>query len=274
MLKIIAYAKFLIKKNNFVCNCLGFILYHCGFVVYLYYKIKKKPYFGWYLFSNQDSYRGRSKKIIEVAEFFKKKNLDILEIGVYCGQTTVNLGSFFKKIKTNIQITCVDPFCNLVVKDDKQNIYSSYFYKNLKNNKIESLFDSNISFAELNRVVNKKKTFSINFFNRNKKKYDIIVIDGSHYFDDVNLDIKEAKKILNEGGVLIIDDYELEASKISFEELNQKVNTDEALYNDKIFYHPGITHAVKLNFNFNLSSHNGLGVVKYENNQFSNFFKL
>jgi Methyltransferase domain len=40
-----------------------------------------------------------------------------------------------------------------------------------------------------------------------KKKFDLIYIDGSHYRDDVLLDAFMSWKLLNENGVIIFDDY-------------------------------------------------------------------
>ena len=47
---------------------------------------------------------------------------------------------------------------------------------------------------------------SEDFFIKNKKKFDIIYIDGSHHANDVFNDCIESWKILNKNGVIIIDD--------------------------------------------------------------------
>lgn len=82
----------------------------------------------------------------------------------------------------------------------------------------------------------------------------------------------ESKKILKEGGIIIIDDYELDVSKISFEELYKLKNIDTDFFTKNIQFHPGVTLAVKENFNFKLSEKNGLGVVTLKNDQFEDFF--
>lgn len=202
----------------------------------------------------------------------KKKQINILEIGVYCGQNTVNLGCFFSENKANIEITCIDPWDKVVPEDKNKSFFYHSFFEDLKNNRVERMFDNNIRFSGLQNVVKKEKLFSVDFFKKNKKKFDLIIVDGSHYFDNVNHDIRESIKILNDDGILILDDYELEASKISFDELSFYNKVDLAIYKNKLTYHPGVTHAVKMNFSFNLSSHNGLGVVIKKNNRFSNFF--
>lgn len=52
---------------------------------------------------------------------------------------------------------------------------------------------------------NVRKT-SDNFFKNNLKKFDIIFIDGLHKYDQVNKDIKNSLKVLNEGGIILLHD--------------------------------------------------------------------
>lgn len=52
---------------------------------------------------------------------------------------------------------------------------------------------------------NVRKT-SDNFFKNNFDKFDIIFIDGLHKYDQVNKDIKNSLKVLNEGGIILLHD--------------------------------------------------------------------
>lgn len=52
---------------------------------------------------------------------------------------------------------------------------------------------------------NVRKT-SDNFFKNNLDKFDIIFIDGLHTYDQVNKDIKNSLKVLNEGGIILLHD--------------------------------------------------------------------
>ena len=52
---------------------------------------------------------------------------------------------------------------------------------------------------------NVRKT-SDNFFKNNSDKFDIIFIDGLHKYDQVNKDIKNSLKVLNEGGIILLHD--------------------------------------------------------------------
>ena len=52
---------------------------------------------------------------------------------------------------------------------------------------------------------NVRKT-SDDFFKSNTDKFDIIFIDGLHEYDQVNKDIKNSLKTLNDGGVILLHD--------------------------------------------------------------------
>lgn len=38
-------------------------------------------------------------------------------------------------------------------------------------------------------------------------KFDFICIDGSHYYEDIKADLINAKKLLSDDGIIVIDDY-------------------------------------------------------------------
>src|SRR3990167_4741301 len=46
------------------------------------------------------------------------------------------------------------------------------------------------------------------FWNENSTKFDLIYIDGSHLYDDVRNDLYKAWEFLNEGGLLLADDWD------------------------------------------------------------------
>tara|TARA_E500000178_G_scaffold27283_1_gene25009 strand:- start:983 stop:1267 length:285 start_codon:yes stop_codon:yes gene_type:complete len=48
---------------------------------------------------------------------------------------------------------------------------------------------------------------SDNFFQNNSKIFDLIFIDGDHFYDQVLRDINNAWKVLKNGGFLILDEY-------------------------------------------------------------------
>jgi len=122
----------------------------------------------------------------------KIKNIrNILEIGSYEGRSCIYFGKKFIDAK----ITCVDTWSG------------SDEHLNIKFKEIENNFDKNILNHLGNDRVEKQKLSSDIFFEKNNKFFDLIYIDGDHQTDQVNKDINNAWKILNDGGYLILDDY-------------------------------------------------------------------
>lgn len=116
-------------------------------------------------------------------------NFDYLEIGTFEGRSAVFVG----QLKNINKITCVDTFQG---SDEHKEIDFELVYKNcLKNlNKIE-------------KTTELLKEESENFFLKNNKNFDVIYIDGSHYYDDVKKDYNNSIKSLNKNGILICDDF-------------------------------------------------------------------
>jgi len=122
----------------------------------------------------------------------KIKNIrNILEIGSYEGRSCIYFGKKFIDAK----ITCVDTWSG------------SDEHLNIKFKEIENNFDKNISSHLGNDRIEKQKLSSDTFFEKNNKFFDLIYIDGDHQTDQVNKDINNAWRFLNDGGYLILDDY-------------------------------------------------------------------
>lgn len=124
--------------------------------------------------------------------FFLKKlnsNFDYLEIGSYEGNSAIFVATNFE----NAKIDCID---NWNKTEDYQN------HKDFKN--IEENFDMNVKNY---KNIKKFKVSSDEFFFENKKKYDVIYVDGYHHASQVYKDCKNAWSALNNGGYLICDDY-------------------------------------------------------------------
>ena len=120
------------------------------------------------------------KKII--SKNFKK--FSYLEIGSWEGNSAL----FILKNFSTLNVVCVDIW-------EKNNEINKYF-ENFKFNMEE--FKNKFSFF---------RETSDSFFIKNKEKFDVIYIDGSHESTQVYKDINNAWNFLNIGGILICDDY-------------------------------------------------------------------
>jgi len=124
----------------------------------------------------------------------KNKNeiIEILEIGSWEGRSSCFFLNYFEKSV----LTCVDTW-----EGSDENFYNDY--PDL--NKVESNFDKNV-FEFKNRVT-KYKLKSKAFFNSNKKMFDFIYIDGSHFYDDVLNDANDGFNVLKRNSYILFDDY-------------------------------------------------------------------
>jgi len=117
------------------------------------------------------------------------KEIKYLEIGSFEGRSAVFVGELIN-VK---EITCVDTFKG---SDEHDNINFDIVYKNCSEN-----------LNRLNKSYNLIKDTSHNFFQNNNKKFNVIYIDGSHLYEDVKKDFINSMKCLDDGGILICDDF-------------------------------------------------------------------
>lgn len=127
---------------------------------------------------------------------FKKQKINVLEIGVYEGVSSLWFLDNIVKHK-NSKLYLVDTWEGSVEYSIDFNIVYKKFLKNIEkapnNNKI---------------IVNKKRSMDalIQYINE-KILFDIIYIDASHDSRDVMMDAMLSWKVLKINGVLIFDDY-------------------------------------------------------------------
>jgi predicted O-methyltransferase YrrM len=115
----------------------------------------------------------------------------VLEIGAFEGQTTVFLAWLFPQT----QITCIDPWRNY-------NEVSSGMTD------VKAVFDGNTKhFGNRLRAIQGFSSDELPKLLAAGEQFDIIFIDGSHYYGDVVIDSQLSWRLLKLGGVLIWDDY-------------------------------------------------------------------
>jgi len=112
-----------------------------------------------------------------------------LEIGSFEGRSATFVGEL-KNVK---EITCVDTFEG---SDEHKNIDFQEVYQNCSKN-----------LKKLKISTNLIKDKSTNFFFKNKNKFNLIYIDGSHFYDDVKKDFINSINCLEKNGILICDDF-------------------------------------------------------------------
>ena len=118
---------------------------------------------------------------------------NILEIGSYEGASACHFSDILLD-NPNSSLTCVDPFCL----DDVTTPL---------NNNTKQLFYNNISKSKNYSKVIIKELYSTEFYIQNDKKYTFIYIDGSHLLEDITIDFENCLKIIENNGIIWMDDY-------------------------------------------------------------------
>lgn len=264
----------------FLITGLQMLRYYFGYIIYNYNILTNKTYIGGYMFSQQEIARGRHaiiKKLLNILIKKKSKNytIEILEIGSFCGESTLIIGSYLQEKKINFKITCVDIWNGFPL-DHANSFYLNKFNENLKNGKVFNLFKYNLKKANLLKNIKFIKGDSNKVLKKLKRKFDFIFIDGSHSYNYVFNDIKNSMKLLNNNGILTGDDYEQsykESKHLNFKELIKKdIDSFYDNLNSKNM-HPGVTLAVFEHFG-NIKNFNGLFALELKNKKFKEIRKI
>jgi hypothetical protein len=129
---------------------------------------------------------------------FKTKNkINILEIGTYTGTSLIEL---IKLIPNSYGIGL----------DRWKNYNENNLLKNIENYNVKDSFYKNIKNANLEdkiQGIQSDSTTCLIKFIKNNKTFDFIYIDGSHLLLDCYIDLILSWQILEDGGIMVIDDY-------------------------------------------------------------------
>ena len=264
----------IISKNLMILNLVSKIRYYLGYPRYLFSLKFNREYIGGYLLSDQEAGRDRQKIIKKIIKHIDKKFIKVLEIGVYCGQTTLTISKQLKKDNKGFEITCLDIWDEFENTTATDSFTHNKLVEVLKNSQVFNLFYHNLNVNNILdqcKIIKKKSNVFLKEIN---EKYDLIIIDGSHLYDEVLEDLENSKKILNDKGFIVGDDYEVKYSNLSSLNLKELCKKRLDVFydkNTKIRFHPGVTQAVFDSFG-DLNQINGLFCVQKNKNHYIDFF--
>ena len=130
----------------------------------------------------------------------EKTKKKILEIGTFAGTSAIRLVELIK----NSEITVIDMWENYNECGGVEGTVDK-----IQENNIEQIFYKNIEISELKHLFTIKKGNSFDVLldlNKNNETFDVIYVDGSHSLLDSYTDIVLSFELLENGGVMIIDD--------------------------------------------------------------------
>jgi hypothetical protein len=160
-------------------------------------------YKGMYNWTNDLPF-GEKQIFLEVIKYFNDKHnnnnnnpVKVLEIGTYAGISLINL---IQNIPNSTGVG-VDMWCNY----NENNLLES-----IDNLKVKDSFFKNIKTAGLqDKIVGiqKDSTDALLNYIQSREKFHFIYVDGSHLLLDCYSDLVLAWEILEQGGILAVDDY-------------------------------------------------------------------
>lgn len=183
-----------------------------------------------------------------LAEGGLKPPIRVLEIGSWAGASAITWAKALKAHSAEGTVECVDswtPYFDVTVQQGKK-------YKLMNDaamdGSIIDLFKQNIRAAGVGDIVRYHRGTSREILpTLSDARFHIVYIDGSHVYEDVLFDLREARRLLADGGVLCGDDLELQLSEVDLADHRaalSKKNDVSIEPRSKAAYHPGVTQAV------------------------------
>ena len=128
----------------------------------------------------------------------REQALDVLEIGSWEGRSAI----FFLRYLPSCRLTCIDSFAG-----SAEHALRLKWSRQLPH--IEQRFDANLAeFAGRFEKIKALSSQALTGLVAARRRFDLIYVDGSHNSADVLADAVASWQMLDEGGLIIFDDYE------------------------------------------------------------------
>lgn len=145
-----------------------------------------------YMRNAQFLQNGLNNLIDYVNSFQNTKELNMIEIGSYLGESTIMFAEHFNSVVS------IDPF----IEDYDLNDATCY---HAPLNKVFEQFKKNIS--NVSNIHHIRETSDDAIDKLPNEKYFLVYIDGLHTYDQVKKDIENYKKLIPKGGFICGHDY-------------------------------------------------------------------
>jgi len=147
-----------------------------------------------HLFEMRDEYyaQGLEDLILHIQKHSDTKNMTMVEIGSYAGESTVIFAKHFKNV------IAIDPFMNDY---DPNDITCNY----MELTNVHTIFNKAIQ--PFDNIQHIHKTSDDAIADLIEQKFDFIYIDGLHTYDQIKKDIRNYYPLINKGGFIGGHDY-------------------------------------------------------------------
>lgn len=145
------------------------------------------------------------------ALILKVKPKTIIEVGSWKGASAINMAQICKKNNLQTQIFCVDTwlgaleFWTNLADTEERNLYIKNGYP-----QVYYQFLSNVIHTDTQDLITPlplPSNIAHKVLNFHNIKADLIYIDASHEYEDVLVDIRNYRQLLNASGIIFGDDF-------------------------------------------------------------------
>jgi predicted O-methyltransferase YrrM len=172
-----------------------------------------------------------------------------LEIGTWFGEGSTSIWA--KHLKKGSQLFLIDNWAEYISDADKATDSAYSAMDSVHHIAINSTLKKVYGYQEMSGgeifVLRGKASRLCRFFQPGT--FDFIYIDGSHYYEEVQEDIRLAKSLIKDGGIICGDDLEVEPTAARMELARRNVHRDFIKSEeDNLSFHPGVLLAVYEHF--------------------------
>ena len=167
----------------------------------------------------------------------------VLEIGTYFGEGTTKV--FIDELSNQASFFVMDKWSEYISATDKA---KGRFFRVMDGMSYFAATNTLRMIREEERI---KDSPSITMIRRSSDDlfvadnfFDLVFIDGSHYYENVRRDIEFALRILKPGGIICGDDLEILPSADLAAVAKQHLDQDYISDPDGVYFHPGVALAV------------------------------
>ena len=182
----------------------------------------------------------------------RSRPIKVLEIGSWIGSSALTWASAINEFIPNKgALLCVDPWLpyNLIqgsgLQEDTKTIDEKSMRKIAESEIPYNCFLHNISYIDFDVQVDHMRGTSGRILPYlQSESFDIVYIDGNHYYENVLFDMKQADRLLVNEGFVRGDDLDLQYDQIDQNRI-QDLKTTDYFRDPKTgkAYHPGVTLA-------------------------------
>jgi len=164
---------------------------------------------------------------------------EMLEVGSWTGHGAICWRGAIEKLPERGSVTCVDPWRPYLREWD---LAHSYICKDMHDwlleDEVYELFLRNTSFGQFATPIYHHRA-TLREVAERLPRFDLIYIDGSHYYEDVLSDIVISRTLLKPAGILCGDDLERQMDERDEAKIRESLDVE---FDGEC--HPGVTAAV------------------------------